>query len=387
MLYKNLYLLIKVFLIYKFLKYCFNFSFINILSSQLNINNFIYIFYFFDNNINNLILHTSIQQNTNLLNIMSFYHPIILYIYLFSITLNRFYISLNIFTFKKLNNFIWLLISFIFSCIWSSNEILWGGYWNWDIVEISLLLLICIHLYLLHFINFSYVIYISYTVLYFFFIISFFIINKTNFIISQHSFSNTFINSINFNIIILLFFNIFIIYRVFFIQKFFFFKFFFFILLFLIFSFNFGVVYIKIIILFIFLNFLFEKFFLKNIFINIFLFKIYFLNYIFLYKFKNIKFLKHLIFFTLLFFLISFYLCYFYKFTSVVNLLINNVYLNYLLYIININNYSIFNNINLYKFYIIFIKDFIIFYNSNSSYLYNFGYYIIIYIYIIFLWN
>ena len=68
--------------------------------------------------------------NINLINKISYYHTSAIYIYVYSQ-----FSWLN----KKWNLSGLIVIALIFGSIWSSQEINWGGWWNWDGVEIILL--------------------------------------------------------------------------------------------------------------------------------------------------------------------------------------------------------------------------------------------------------
>lgn len=124
--------------------------------------------------------------NAGLINTLSFFHPALLLLILNLILLQ----SLKLF--KTL--FLQFSLSIIFLILgswWSSQELLWNGWWNWDGVENSLLLFVIILFYSTHKLNFNILRINNNLVIIFFCILFFNILNKTNIFKSIHSFTNS----------------------------------------------------------------------------------------------------------------------------------------------------------------------------------------------------
>lgn len=143
----------------------------------------------------NFFLYTHEKAgNFFLQNVFSLYHPIFLYIYLICL-FKLFFFKFHFYYLLKLNFFFnkyfFLFISFVFSSLWSSQELFWNGFWNWDIVEVSLLniVLLCVLFYHTKKNNKTLFFFKLFILCSFFF---FFLTNKTNFFLSQHSFSSSF---------------------------------------------------------------------------------------------------------------------------------------------------------------------------------------------------
>lgn len=153
--------------------------------------------------------------NKNLMNSYSFLHPLILYIYLISFfKFSSFYLTI-----KKKNLFIynisWLLmVTFVLASLWSAQELFWNGFWNWDFVELSLLNFVILFMSFQHY-RFSKKYNIINIVLFAVFLLTFLITNKTNLIVSQHSFSSSFMFKLcYFYFVIYLFYNVKLVYLI-----------------------------------------------------------------------------------------------------------------------------------------------------------------------------
>ena len=127
------------------------------------------------------------KHNIGLFNILGFWHP---YLFFFCILL-----YLNSFFYTSRNNIILMLITIILGSFWSTQEVLWLDWWNWDGVEQSLIVLFLLLFLKNHFkkkpnskINF----YLCNIFL------IYFIINKTNIFKSIHSFTNSTISNISY---------------------------------------------------------------------------------------------------------------------------------------------------------------------------------------------
>lgn len=160
--------------------------------SNTFINNCLFLFNFFEwNSYINVFFFKFF--NFRLFNIMVLYHPLLLYTYLYFF----FFLKISKYSVFSKNKFIpayykntnYILISAAFSMVWSSQELFWNGFWNWDFVEISLINFLILSLLWSHNYKNNFIVY------YFLFCVVlflFFLTNKTNLITSQHSFSSSF---------------------------------------------------------------------------------------------------------------------------------------------------------------------------------------------------
>lgn len=44
----------------------------------------------------------------------------------------------------------WIIITFFLGILWSSQEILWGGFWNWNLIELSILFILILFINFVH---------------------------------------------------------------------------------------------------------------------------------------------------------------------------------------------------------------------------------------------
>ena len=160
-------------------------------------NSFSIVFMYFTHKIQNFELIRFNFVNAGLQNVLSYWHPVCLYIFLFFFFKSYFV--------KLQNNYIMFLFVTMFICSgswWSSQEVLWHGWWNWDGVENTLLVL-TVYLFLLSHKKFN--IKNSYFFQNFILItifLNFFVLNKTGIFKSIHSFtSSTYSNISYFNFI------------------------------------------------------------------------------------------------------------------------------------------------------------------------------------------
>lgn len=145
----------------------------------------------------------SVGINNNLTNSMSYIHPLILYIFI-NLNAHTIFFYKGVSFLKKKNIFFnytaIILTALLLGSFWSCQELLWGGFWNWDVVEIVLLnfALLCLNyqhskknylraLYKVGLLKINYVIYIFF--------------NKSSVFLSQHSFSSSFFFHIHFSYI------------------------------------------------------------------------------------------------------------------------------------------------------------------------------------------
>ncbi len=162
--------------------------------------------------------------NKALLNILALYHPgllLLFFLCFFNFYKLKYYfiISKIIKNQRKYNTGI-VSVTFFLGSYWSSNELLWNGFWNWDFVELTLLLLVLIC------IMFSHAFSINKNLIFFFFLkymfyvlFLYFLINRTNLIQSQHSFSASFVYNINTFYIKSIFICVYTLFIIFFIKQ------------------------------------------------------------------------------------------------------------------------------------------------------------------------
>lgn len=156
-------------------------------------NFFIILFIYFNFKIN--YYYYNYNPNIGLTNGLSLHHPFIL---IFSITYIFFFLFFKKMFFKELT--LLLLLTLFLGSYWSSQEVLWNDWWNWDGVEQSLLLLIFILFVFIHFqkkFNKK-----NYKIYIFIYLIHFFL-NKTNLFKSIHSFTNSNISKLSYIYIML----------------------------------------------------------------------------------------------------------------------------------------------------------------------------------------
>ena len=320
----------------------------------------IFILYFYNYDIYISVIFQvldNLKLNINLLNGFFFIHPILVYSSVAGSVFITFYffININFFFFynkKKIiilkKNLYIILISglgLLFGSIWAQQELNWGGWWNWDLVEIVLFFIFIYNILIIHLNSNSIQIYIIYLgCLGILFLLL--ILVRYNFFISVHSFAlvkkfktqNN--NYLIFYLYLLCSFTFFLLkekiislfntFTIFFL---------FFILIFLISYFCFFLIswnillnlkillYIFLFFIYIFYYFFFFKlnnYFMFGIF-DFFFFNIIF-NFFFFKKFKTVIYITHFIFFLYLYF---FYIKYF-QFSIYSTLLqtkINSIYL------------------------------------------------------------
>lgn len=138
--------------------------------------------------VNNSIL------NTGLLNAINQYHPPLLFYFL----IRNSYSFTNKKPFVKSTNA--LLVSFLLSMWWANQELFWGSYWNWDPVELTLLLVLTITVSLTHITPKSkQLTHLGSTkrLVWFITITACYIINRSPIAHSVHKFVNTFFSKID----------------------------------------------------------------------------------------------------------------------------------------------------------------------------------------------
>jgi hypothetical protein len=137
-----IYLTIVIFFFLK-KKYWLNIFFINLIIYKIynNVPEFFYI-----------INYT--KTNTGLINPLGQYHPPLLFFYLILYLglrskKNYLYFKNSQIQTHPASTFLFIS-SFLLSMWWAVQELFWGGYWNWDPVEFSLLLIGLAHLFEIH---------------------------------------------------------------------------------------------------------------------------------------------------------------------------------------------------------------------------------------------
>lgn len=148
---------------------------------------FITTLYFIKINYNDLLQTVNNSPNFALTNILAFYHPLLLFISIkfFHKTLKKFNTSVY---YSKQNNYI--VITILLGSWWSSQELLWGGFWNWDFVEVTLMYLLFNSVTYSHIKNFI-VKYNMYLKNFYITLALYIIVNRTPIISSQHSFATS----------------------------------------------------------------------------------------------------------------------------------------------------------------------------------------------------
>jgi len=153
--------------------------------------------------------------NLGLLNILGFYHPLFLFLVIYHVFR---VLKKNFFLIKKVQkknniNFSLSVLTFFLGSYWAGQELLWGGFWNWDLVELTLLLLtlsmiFSFHFFFLKFSFFKTIFFFSKITIFTLFL--YFIVNRSPLIISQHLFSSSFFFKLDRHFFIFLFITIFI---------------------------------------------------------------------------------------------------------------------------------------------------------------------------------
>lgn len=177
---------------------------------------FIMFFYFFLKNesINySLFLPIMWNLNTNLTNGLCLIHPFLvywLYIYLFLYAFSKY----NVFYYWKFTPIIKQLLYINFLALllgswWAYQELNWGGWWNWDFVELILFVFFIKLVILNHKLKFARNLYMyMYNFVFFFYLIIFFVFVRWDILNSVHSFNliSVFENYVNYIVVISLIF-------------------------------------------------------------------------------------------------------------------------------------------------------------------------------------
>jgi len=171
-----------------------------------NVNLFIFCFYLKIDYVSYNIFYISIWNlNTTLTNGLCLIHPLLVYLL---------YIYILMYIFKKYNiYYYWFVYTFKFYFLsinllalilgswWAYQELNWGGWWNWDFVELILFIFFIKNIILIHSFNFFKTIYFYiFNFSYFFYLILFFVFVRWDILNSVHSFNllSSFENYINY---------------------------------------------------------------------------------------------------------------------------------------------------------------------------------------------
>lgn len=193
-------------------------------NNKKNINNknrncIIIILYLLTINMPNSVNHSKIidqKININIYNNIIFTHA---YLVLVTIYALGFLIIETSYSYKHviikssvMHAPILLILALFLGSIWSSQEVLWGGFWNWDLVEITIMIFVISSVNISHLRNLknlnNVVLYLNKTIIFIYFIMTY--ANKDGFSNSVHSFTNSNITwlmpilSINFLILIIM---------------------------------------------------------------------------------------------------------------------------------------------------------------------------------------
>ena len=349
-------------------------NYITIILKKIKIkNNFLILIFFFkiiffnSNYILCLLNNNNYFYNFNLINGLLLIHPFLIYISYFNL-----FFLLILFKYKYVNYYLIFLNvkkDLIYICIisffslflgglWAQQEINWGGFWNWDFVEIISIILFIISISFYHIKNnnwklnenmFNNLIFYSFI---FFVVVRFDIINS----IHSFAFFNLKQNYIIFiNYFIILFFLFFIILKLFLLNKF---------KLYINNVFNFNRTYKYIILI----NSVFLTFILFNIFVN----------YIYNLQFSDINSKIKIILITLMY---NFILTFFYKkfdfYFFIINIININIFIISLIkffkFFVQKNKYYFIHFLVISFLIIVLINDFIVIYTQKYSTLNNYN--------------
>lgn len=166
----------------------------------------LFLFFNFLNNFLDIFQQFTVFKsfNTGLLNILGLYHPFLLFFAIFRFLkffrLNFFFFFIKVHKKKPHFNISNLVITFFLGSYWAGQELLWGGFWNWDLVELTLFVLVfCailgFHLFFIKTLLLNSFIY--FFKIFFYVLCLYFIINRSPLVISQHLFSASFLFKID----------------------------------------------------------------------------------------------------------------------------------------------------------------------------------------------
>lgn len=110
----------------------------------------------------------------------------VVHILLYSLVLIQFYLfnyKSSIYFYKLQNK---LVILCVLGILWSNSEVLWGGFWNWNITELSLLFVIIIIIFSFHYKTVTYSKSLNTLIIFFIY----FLYNRLLLVLNIHSFTN-----------------------------------------------------------------------------------------------------------------------------------------------------------------------------------------------------
>ncbi len=138
--------------------------------------------------------------NKELYNGLLLIHPILTYItcimfitLLLRVRFKQKIVKTNTIKIKFILCFLVNLVALFLGSIWAQQELNWGGWWNWDSIEIILLSFLLLNLFFLH-LSSKYNIFVFMEINYFYrliYIVLFYFVVRSNFINSIHAFSTS----------------------------------------------------------------------------------------------------------------------------------------------------------------------------------------------------
>lgn len=166
-----------------------------------NANNYVFLF------LSVFVLKITLIFNIPLSNVMFSIHPTITYIYLIFSLLS---LQLNLrFNFFKKNIF-FLNLSMFLGGVWSLQEFNWGGWWNWDLIEMYILLIVYFYIFITHSNKKTINVLVGYFLFWFLLIIYYITSNKLGINVSIHSFiKSKFYSNYYYSTLILLYITLF----------------------------------------------------------------------------------------------------------------------------------------------------------------------------------
>lgn len=147
-------------------------------------------------------INYQINNNYNIYNNIIYTHTF----YVLSVLYTFYLYLLNTWTFNNTKYFyknfydkiIFFLLIVILGSYWSSQEVLWGGYWNWDLVEVSILLLFLYSFFKIHVKKKKQIFNIYFLKNFIFWLFIFFFSSKLEFSSSVHAFVNNNLSKIHY---------------------------------------------------------------------------------------------------------------------------------------------------------------------------------------------
>ena len=172
------------------------FAVLIVLSKNTNISCILLLASLFSSNIQ-LANHS--KTNLGLINTLSFWHPVNFTLIGVLLLLRHMNVKVNL-TITAVLGFFFIFLGMW----WSSQELLWQGWWNWDGVENTMLFLFIYIFVLTHTKLNSFNLYAHVNNFILFFYLHFGVLNKTNLFKSIHSFTSSVYSNMSYNIFIVM---------------------------------------------------------------------------------------------------------------------------------------------------------------------------------------